>query len=709
MMILILHNGIAFAADAVLSWDPNTETDLAGYKVYYGTASGVYTSSISVGFTSTPTAPQYLVGNLNGGTTYYFSITSFDSSANESGFSSEVSKTFPAEATGSMDITDFTAIPGEGQITLSWNDPSDSNYKGVVIRVRTDGTYPTDPDNDGDLVGNFPGQPLESKVFVHASLNDGLTYYYSAFSYDANGNFTHTVHASAAPTASPSTPQATQNLSSQNMSGGCGMIRDIGNGKPPAPGQAADMVALPIMILIALMRKRARWVGKTAYAIFTLLLAFGLSLSDPDKTASAASPPPLYDVMVVLGNGGLTTDITNYRPTDEMRRRTKWAGYLFLRNNIASHIIVSGAGQWDSVTSTFLTSEAASMKMMLADMGVDPSKIILEQKSSTTAENASFSSAIIIANGWKTVALVSNNNTCWGNDGQAVWAAPLFDPSLQVFPNPYRLNPVADAGASKTVSVNTAVSLQGSAYDLTSCALVSLSSATFHWEQVGGPSITLASPNTATSSFTPTQLGDYRFRLVVNTSAEGGGLYQYLQDEVTVHVTQNGFPGTNASMPKGINGAIFGGAPAGPGDPGPNLLALADMGADLYREGYLVNLLIAGGEKDGAAGTRSRDNSSAGMIATNLFFRSNISLSKITRNDSVTDLAGKISWAKTTAQSKGWTSLALIATASDMPTVLNGFAGSGITVYPVVASPLSSVPIPSDTTPPAAPVHLVVQ
>lgn len=72
---------------ATLVWNPNAETDLAGYKVYVGTSSGLYGSPINVGI-----ATSYVVANLKVGTTYYFTVTAYDQSGNESLRSSEVSK-----------------------------------------------------------------------------------------------------------------------------------------------------------------------------------------------------------------------------------------------------------------------------------------------------------------------------------------------------------------------------------------------------------------------------------------------------------------------------------------------------------------------------------------------------------------------------------------------------------------------------------------
>ncbi|MBI4586768.1 MAG: hypothetical protein HY717_22365 [Planctomycetes bacterium] len=81
---------------AALTWsapavnaDGTPVTDLAGFKVYMGTQSGVYTAAVDVGQVT-----QHTVTSLAPGTTF-FSVTAYDLSSNESAFSAEVSKTIP--------------------------------------------------------------------------------------------------------------------------------------------------------------------------------------------------------------------------------------------------------------------------------------------------------------------------------------------------------------------------------------------------------------------------------------------------------------------------------------------------------------------------------------------------------------------------------------------------------------------------------------
>lgn len=72
------------AGDVSLAWDPSTSDGVVGYKVYYGNASGSYDS-----FHTITNQSSYTVTNLATGT-YYFAVTAFDASGNESGFSNEV-------------------------------------------------------------------------------------------------------------------------------------------------------------------------------------------------------------------------------------------------------------------------------------------------------------------------------------------------------------------------------------------------------------------------------------------------------------------------------------------------------------------------------------------------------------------------------------------------------------------------------------------
>src|SRR2546427_5810795 len=85
--LCFLAPALSSAAQVTLAWDPNTEPDLAGYKVYYGTSSGSYQFSVDVG-----NQTSYTLSGLLDGRIYYFAATAYNLSLAESGFSNEVSK-----------------------------------------------------------------------------------------------------------------------------------------------------------------------------------------------------------------------------------------------------------------------------------------------------------------------------------------------------------------------------------------------------------------------------------------------------------------------------------------------------------------------------------------------------------------------------------------------------------------------------------------
>jgi hypothetical protein len=71
--------------------DDSPLTDLAGYKLYWGTSPGTFPNSIFLGG---PGLASYLVENLTPNT-YFFVITAFNDAGVESGFSNVATITFP--------------------------------------------------------------------------------------------------------------------------------------------------------------------------------------------------------------------------------------------------------------------------------------------------------------------------------------------------------------------------------------------------------------------------------------------------------------------------------------------------------------------------------------------------------------------------------------------------------------------------------------
>src|SRR5437773_5012230 len=74
------------SAALTLTWDPDSEEDLGGYKVYVGSSSRMYGVPTDIGRVTTYKAP-----GLQPNTTYFFTVTAYNLSGNQSGFSNEVS------------------------------------------------------------------------------------------------------------------------------------------------------------------------------------------------------------------------------------------------------------------------------------------------------------------------------------------------------------------------------------------------------------------------------------------------------------------------------------------------------------------------------------------------------------------------------------------------------------------------------------------
>jgi uncharacterized protein YjbI with pentapeptide repeats len=91
-IITFLSSSASLAGEVTLSWTPpamNEDgthlTDLAGYRLYYGATSGSYSDTVDVGSVIT-----YQLKGLDDKLTYYFTVTAYDTSGNESKYSNEV-------------------------------------------------------------------------------------------------------------------------------------------------------------------------------------------------------------------------------------------------------------------------------------------------------------------------------------------------------------------------------------------------------------------------------------------------------------------------------------------------------------------------------------------------------------------------------------------------------------------------------------------
>ena len=108
--------------------DENSESDIAGYKIHYGTVSQNYDYQVDV-----KNNASCSISGLEEGKNYYFAATAYNTSLVDSGYSTELVYTIP------VTDTDGDGIPDIEEINIYGTDPN---------KMDTDG----DGINDGDEI-----------------------------------------------------------------------------------------------------------------------------------------------------------------------------------------------------------------------------------------------------------------------------------------------------------------------------------------------------------------------------------------------------------------------------------------------------------------------------------------------------------------------------------------------------------------------------
>ncbi len=152
---------LSWAGTAIirLAWDPNSEPDLAGYRIYFGTlprtgddplACGLcgYSAMVDVGNVTT-----YRIPGLVQRQTYYISATAYDTSNNESVFSNQVSGKAKEvyinfDGDGRTDIAIYRSSTGVWYINPSSGAPYEGGWGGDPSDISVAGDYDGDGKTD---------------------------------------------------------------------------------------------------------------------------------------------------------------------------------------------------------------------------------------------------------------------------------------------------------------------------------------------------------------------------------------------------------------------------------------------------------------------------------------------------------------------------------------------------------------------------------
>src|SRR5664279_5003754 len=124
----IAATAVAATQSVTVLWDANSELDVVGYRLFYGTESRVYTNQVDV------SGPMAVASDLSEGETYYFAVIAYNLDGFESELSAEISYT-PGRQNGGLANVSTRALvtDDEGVLTGGFIITGDTP-RTVVLR-----------------------------------------------------------------------------------------------------------------------------------------------------------------------------------------------------------------------------------------------------------------------------------------------------------------------------------------------------------------------------------------------------------------------------------------------------------------------------------------------------------------------------------------------------------------------------------------------
>jgi len=176
-----------------LSWQAPVDdggSAVTGYRVYRKTGSSSYS------LLATVVIPGYTDNSVSNGVTYYYVVTAVND-VGESPYSNEVSATPEQEVVAPDAPTELVAVPGDGQVSLSWQAPVDDGGSAVTgYRV-----YRKTGDSSYSLLTT-----IIALGYTDGSVSNGVTYYYIVTAVNSAGESPYSNEVSTTPRTVPSSP-----------------------------------------------------------------------------------------------------------------------------------------------------------------------------------------------------------------------------------------------------------------------------------------------------------------------------------------------------------------------------------------------------------------------------------------------------------------------------------------------------------------------
>lgn len=176
-------NALTGPETVVLTWEDPSDADLFAIKIYKPAASSSARNAVTLedGILINKGVKTYTFKNLTAGAEYTFKVSAVDTSLNESDVESvkavPAGKDSESDTTAPADVTELAADYADGTVSLSWKNPSDSDFWGIKITASpADGTFKN------------PVYIIGPEEFVGAGLSDDTEYEFTLVALDKSLN-----------------------------------------------------------------------------------------------------------------------------------------------------------------------------------------------------------------------------------------------------------------------------------------------------------------------------------------------------------------------------------------------------------------------------------------------------------------------------------------------------------------------------------------